>query len=527
MSSFFNALYIKGMKGLYSLRDALPPSVVGFGRWMRGWDKERKSPFSLFRARMRECVPDSLRGFWHRRDWWMKIWLKKIFPEKWLYEREYQKKYRKWEKRLWRRLAEANVKLGRPLTDEESERLREYEKRFTHIRLWFMGSGNNIARLCYEIVYFYENLNKGDEHVCNVLFREGELDSGHIAPNKYLSDKFYKSFDLVTRENFPFWYEYLTRNSDKVIMENSESNFRRQYGEMYHFFETGDAPIHNAGLLFSEEEVRQGEMSMRKLGISEPYICIFSRDERYNHEMRKATTAEREEGHLSSLEVDSLSLRNSDINTFKTMTRYFGKQNIQSVRMGAITATKYECEYSVDYANCGRSEFLDVFLFSRALFFVGDASGIYGFALLFGIPWVGINMHTVIFFGDQIQWPEVGIFLKYFDREKRRYLRLREIAKMQLKYHTEIRSNNDDGYDVYFRRHYDIVRNTPEEILDVAKEMYAIKNHSIRYTEHDEELQRRFRESVGEFLGVYPTVVGSFPGRVGMQWLRDNEWFLE
>lgn len=514
MSSIFHVLYIRIMKCVYTVRDTLPPDVVRFGRQLLGRTKAWKS---AFRGRIAACVPALIRGFWYRRDWWKAICLKKFFPEEWLYERDYQRRYKKWEQRLYRRLVEANVKLGRSLTEEETKKLQEFESRYTSIRLWFMDSHATIAGLCFGYAFFAEDSKNDEGHVCRVLYRDGEFDSSYISPNTYLSDKFYESFDSITKENFAFWYAYLMRNRDKIIIETIESHLKREYVEMRKFYDTGQVISHNGELTFSKEEERTGEDRMKRLGISEPFICIFARDARYNHEER----------HISTLEIDSQNLRNSDINTFKPMTVYFGAQNIQSVRMGAVAATKYECEYAVDYANAGRTEFLDAFLFSRCKFFIGDNSGIFGLTLLAGTPYVAVNLHVPIWFGDQTVWPVVGIYLKYYDKKARRFLRLREIVSLQIWYHASVQEPNDGGYDVYIRKHYHIVRNTPEEILDVAKEMEAIQNHTIQYTEHDEQLQKRYRFIINSFLSMYPTVISPFPGRIGQQWLRDNEWFLE
>lgn len=514
MSSVFNAFYIQMMKVVYAVRDVLPPDLVRFGRGTRSWIKAWKT---AFRAGVANCIPDSILGFWYRWDWWKAIWLKKFFSEEWLYERDYQRRYKKWEKRLFRRLVEANATLGRPLTNEETKKLQKYEARYSSIRLWFMDSHATISGLCFGYTFFAEDARNDDGHVCRVLYRDGEFDSSYISPNTYLSDKYYETFDSITKENFAFWYEYLMRNRDKLVLETIESHLKREYAEAWDYFKTGKPILHNAELTFSEEEEQKGQDAIRRMGIIEPYICIFARDAQYNAKIR----------HVSTFERDSQDLRNSDINSFNQMTHYFWSHNIRVVRMGAVVASKYECDGAIDYANCGRTEFLDAYVFSRCRFFIGDNSGIVGLSVLSGKPWVGINVHVPIWFDDQPLCMAIGIYLKYYDRKNRRYLRLRELAQVLLQYHVKLRKPNESGYEVYMRQHYDIVRNTPEEVLEVAKEMEAIQDHTIQYTARDEQLQERYRLIIKEFLSIYPTVICQFPGRIGMQWLRDNEWFLE
>lgn len=517
MSSFFSMAYIQIMKFAYMVKNMLPVGVVEFGRWLRGWDEQRESPLSILLARITVYVPASIRDFWYRRDWWKAVLLKKIFPETWLYERDYQKRYKKWEQRIMRRLIVANNHLGRSLTIEEVEKLKDYESKFTNIRLLVMDSNPSIAGLCVGYSFFAEDACSDDEHVCRVLYRDGEFDSSYITPNMYLSDKFYENFDSITKENFAFWHEYLMRNRDKLTVETINWHIKQSYAEMRHFFDTGAGIFHNAKIVFSEEEEEKGGKELNQLGIVKPYICIFSRDARYNVEMK----------HAASFEKDSLDLRNSDINAFKLMTQYFSRIKIQSVRMGACMATEYHCDGAIDYATCGRTEFLDAYIFSNCRFFIGDGSGIFALTYLAGRPWAVINIPVVLWFEDLCANVAVGIFLKYYDPQRKRYLCLREIAELQLKYHTSLRKANDGGFYSYVHQNYEIVHNTPEEILDVAKEMDAIYNHNVAYTAHDEELQQQYRLIIKSYLSLYPTVIAPYPGRIGMQWLRENEWFLE
>ena len=197
------------------------------------------------------------------------------------------------------------------------------------------------------------------------------------------------------------------------------------------------------------------------------------------------------------------------------------------MRMGTVVATKYECDGAVDYANCGRTEFLDAYIFSRCRFFIGDVSGIQGLAFLSGKLWVGINLPQVMEYGDQTQPMAIGIFLKYYDRVRKRYLRLRDMIALEIEYRMSLATSGDGGYLLYMRKNYDIIRNTPQEIEDIAKEMDAIQNQLIQYTEHDEQLQQRYRDFIRSSSSMFPALQGGLPGRIGMQWLRDNEWFLD
>ncbi len=447
----------------------------------------------------------------HEITWKMK-WLRCVFPERWLYEWMWQLVQIREERRFWRYLTDGFKRFGRPLSVVEKERLTHYERNYTEIRVQFMPSHTTIGGLCIDYIYFSEDSRNDDKKVLRLLFHEGEFDT-YITPNQYMSDKFDEYFERITKENCSFWYEYLMRNNKRVIVETSFHYKRRQYNESRYFFmEKGKIIPHKAFFAFSADEMERGQAAMQKIGISEPYICIFARDGRYNVEMSLVSTWENE----------SLDLRNSDIYSFKQLTHYFGEKEIQSVRMGALVESKYQLKGAVDYANTGRTDFLDVFIFSKCLFFIGDASGIGAIPFLLGRPIVYINIYTLLWCMDYVQPMTLGIFLKYYDPVCKCYLRMKKWVEVQIRCFIE-----QMDFHAYMRQHYEIIHNTSEEILDVAKEMEAIHNHTIQYTEHDEELQQRYRVIVKSIQSLFPIVECPYPGRIGMQWLRDNEWFLE
>lgn len=479
----FEKLYSAGMASLQ--------------KWLRDWNEDRESEGK------------TTIGL-HEITWKMK-WLRYVVPERWLYEWMWRLVQLREERRFWHYLEDGNRRFGRPLSEAEEESLRQYERQFTNIRIQMMDNNTPIAGLCIDYMFFSGDSKSDDDHVCRLLFREGEFDT-YVTPNQYLSDKFDETFERITRENCSFWYTFLERNRDRVILESSIVCMKRQYDETYRFVQTGKAIVHEAVFSFSEEEEKRGKEALENLGIVGPYICIFARDGRYNAEMRK----------VRSFSKDILDSRNFSINSFKELTDYFWRKGIQSVRMGALAAMEYQCEGAVDYANIGRTEFGDAYVFSKCRFFIGSASGIAEFPRLLGKPVVFVNMDSMMYFRDRTQPITLGIFLKYYNPETRHYLSFREWNEIFIKCFKK-----NIYYVEYMRKHYEIVHNTPEEILDVAKEMEAILNRTVCYTEHDEQLQRKYREIIGSYQSWFPILFCSLPGRIGAQWLRDNEWFLE
>lgn len=68
----------------------------------------------------------------------------------------------------------------------------------------------------------------------------------------------------------------------------------------------------------------------------------------------------------------------------------------------------------------------------------------------------------------------------------------------------------------------EVVANTPEEILDFAREMNERLNGTFEETEEDEELQSRFLNMFPPHLDSYGT-----PVRIGTVFLRKNKELLE
>lgn len=458
---------------------------------------------------------ESLAGIWYRRKWLGAKVLAAIVPERWLWTHHWKRRDQQDERLFWKSLKKWNERSGRSLGIEDEHKLKEYERKYDIIKLYFVFGNIAILGVAGDYARWANECKADKENVHHVVCFVGDFDSSYYSTNGYLSDKLRASYETIDNETVAFWYEYLSRNRKKMIFRHTSYYIREQYKEMWAFFHTGQISNHPSAITFSEEEERAGRDAMRKMGIMGAFVCIFSRDSSYNREER-----------LTGAEPWN-DLRNSDINAFREMTKYFWKEKgIQSVRMGAKVASAYQCEGAVDYANAGRTEFLDVFVFANCNFFIGDCSGIYGLAYLPNKPWAAINMAQVLNCCDRIQEANIGIYAKYYDPKRKRCLTLKEMAEFQIGYWS-FADMPDMDYNTYVRKHFEIVSNTSEEILELAKEMDAIQNHAVQYTEHDEYLQQRYREIVRSFFSLYPLVVCPLPGRIGQQWLRDNEWFLE
>lgn len=475
-------------------------------------------------SRYLEFLPEErMSGVGHRWRWrWKPMLLRSISRkyEKQEYEAEWSRLAKLSEERFWQAFSEKNNRVGRPLNDKESLRLEAYEKKYTSIRVFYLEGNQGIPGACYDYTLWEEECKEDDDSGrCNVMFIQKEYEDPVANPiaNAYLLEKLYNNpniaMELITEEDFPFWYSYLLQNQEKIIFVDTWLSHRTQYEEAAEFFQTGIQKQHKSTVSFSNEEEQRGRAAMKNLGITDEYVCIFARDSVY---------------YEKTIGLKIYQIRDSDINAFSKTTDYLWGKNIKTVRMGAVVASEYNREGAVDYSNQGRTEFLDCFLFANCRFFIGSNSGISGFSFLFGRNRVAINIEFPMHWYDRYAFFRVGIFVKYYDPAKKKYLRLCEIIALQAMYVFLVLSLESMRFDDFLRQqHIEIIHNTAEEILDVTKEMEAILNHSVQYTEHDEELQRRYREIVSAFSSRWPQFAGIMVGRIGRQWLRDNEWFLE
>lgn len=339
---------------------------------------------------------------------------------------------------------------------------------------------------------------------------------GQRLPNTYLYTKFTEQMPAAIHPATA-WRAYIekyfqhvvlleTYETDKFYLEATKKYFVGTENEL-------SIPFDRPSITFSQEETRDGQQAIADLGIGEKYLCIFARDAAYYGE---------DDGELNQV-------RNFDIAAFQDMVAYFWEHHdMQSVRMGAKVSKGFSCKGAVDYASVGRTEFLDAFLFSRCMFYIGNSSGIDCIARLFAKPLVAVDFPCVLPIDEPTMPYHLLIYVKWYDEEKQRYLPLREIVRLQIK--LKMQNPTEHGLDAFFsyvdKHPITIIHNTPKEILEVAKEMYSILQGTMQYTEADEFLHSRYRAIIHEETRDFKDITGNF-GRIGTQWLRDNAWFLE
>lgn len=134
---------------------------------------------------------------------------------------------------------------------------------------------------------------------------------------------------------------------------------------------------------FTEEEKRIGREFLSRIGIDESqwYVCIFARDHRYYREFSPNT------------DVTFSDHRNADIDTYEFAIESIFNAGGWVIRMGSSVEKplSYKHPRVIDYASSCRDDFADVYITAHARFFVGTTSGASDMAVLFDVPFVGVN----------------------------------------------------------------------------------------------------------------------------------------
>ncbi len=257
-------------------------------------------------------------------------------------------------------------------------------------------------------------------------------------------------------------------------------------------------------LNFTQSEIDQARTECRKLEIDldKPFIPVLARDPSYLDSIKEPT--------------ERNNYRNVDINTFVPAMEFLADKH-KVFRMGSVVAGPLKSDHPniLDYSLSGkRSELLDVYLSANCRFFLTCGSGPDTITShCFRQPVLYVNYMPPAYL-KPMRKQCMAILKKYWDRNKKRYLSLEELLNSEARMMCMRKKLNPLGIEVH--------DNSPEEILEAAKEMEARLDGTWVETKEDKKNQEKF-------WAIYNACYGpvEHPCSIGAQYLRENLFWLD
>lgn len=255
-------------------------------------------------------------------------------------------------------------------------------------------------------------------------------------------------------------------------------------------------------LHYTDEEKAAGDEYLKKIGVKGPYISFRNR-------VAKG-------GSLGGV-------RNGDTSTYYKAVGYLQEQGIQCVYVG-LNENENELGNGIIDASKQYDAGMDLYIHSKAEFFMGDHSGIISFAQLFNRPMILLNLPYFTMSGDAYgpTFYERDILLpeKIYDTNKKRCLTIREMLSFEMTY-----PEYKDLVKFYVDNGYIFEKNTEDEILGAVKEMLARIRGSFEYDKEDLALQKKY-------LGIMQKNAVKYRAKwcraaIGSEFLRNNKWLLD
>ena len=251
-------------------------------------------------------------------------------------------------------------------------------------------------------------------------------------------------------------------------------------------------------LALSDSDRNRGRALLNDLGVPPDawFVCVHAREDGYSPNSGQ-------------------SYRNSDINNFLLAMDAIVKRGGWIIRVGDPTMVPLpKMDRVIDYVHLTvKSDWMDIFLVASCKFFFGSASGLSGLAYVFGTPCVTVDnapLACVLPVGPN----DISIPKLVWSNDMERYLSFREIFSTPV---------SNYRYGAFFERaNLRVVNNTSEEIQAAAIEMLDKVNGKAAYTEHDEELQTRFKSLMNPTHYSYGSL-----SRIGRDFMRKYSHMLE
>ena len=368
-------------------------------------------------------------------------------------------------------------------------------KKFILIRFGELET-RNIGHYSFSIdLYLHENKkNKynNQKRIYDIWFKNKNV------ANYFLLNKWKKILNVFPHY-FRFIWIYINKynfGKEFLIPYRHWKNYSDKWPDVGNAFRdiNGVSKKTKSHIKFDDNEINLGEKFFIDNKINKNPILFFARDAKYRKD-----------------QFDS-AYRNSNIEDQSKAIEEMCKNNF-CIRVGSNPEKELKIKNKnfIDYSfSKYQNEFNDLYIISKCKFLVSTGSGFDQLALLFRKPIVYVNATETEYRINPIFNDLIKLYIpkKIFSKKKNRILTFSEIFEIG----AENLQNNQD----YQNLELEVIDNTPDEILDVIKEMeQRISNRWIT-TREDEELQAEYWK-----LNSYKNMP-NFDCRIGSKFLKNN-----
>ncbi|MEQ8505316.1 MAG: TIGR04372 family glycosyltransferase [Rhodospirillales bacterium] len=260
-------------------------------------------------------------------------------------------------------------------------------------------------------------------------------------------------------------------------------------------------------LKFTECEEHQGRQALFEAGIDADdwFVCFHARTPIY---LANAFPGQDWGYH---------DYRDCSIDNYVTTAIEIVKRGGFAIRMGAKGEEPYggtDDPQIIDYANEFKSEFMDIYLAAHCKFLLcGGGSGIGALAFQFDRPVIWANLIPLPY----IPWRSDDLIIPklIWDEKAGRFLTFAEMHSLGL-----IAGINGGESRFYLDRGLRPVENSPEDLLDIALEMFDQVNGVAR-SNRELELQREFKKTYFSHVPDYQKA-----SNIGSRFLAKHEFLM-
>lgn len=263
---------------------------------------------------------------------------------------------------------------------------------------------------------------------------------------------------------------------------------------------------------FSDIEIERGNTFLWEHNIDGKFACIVPRSSDYKKEYVITVGFN-----------DYLSYRNGNIENYMKAVNAIKSAGYNLIQMGKVNRKSFPSECGILKFADVYDEFLDLYLFSKCDFVIGDSSGAMCIAALFAKPTVQANCELITSSQELMGYFEKGhdLFLpvKYWNEEKGCFLSLKEQLILEAKY------KKKRFEEEIIRLGYKGISNSAEEIEMAAREMIDYILGNKKYTKEEIQLQNISRELVCQSAQKHGMRYPRCNFAVGF--LKLNPWYLK